>query len=175
MGTAGDTGRGGSVAPSGGMPGNGGGPASSGGATGSGGAGGRGGAGGLGGAGGVGGSAGRAGSGGGAGAGGSSGGGGAGGSSGTGPCAGVCANPTKIPAQNFNSMGVGLGAACFETTFNILGGNCFNFTGRTLKLNGTTETCTGSNWPTPLPAKKNGGYCIDVSAGSNASAGFVTF
>lgn len=106
------------------------------------------------------------------GAGGAAGAGGA--SGGTGPCAGVCANPMKIPTQNYNSQAIGLGAACFETTFNIQGGNCFNFAGRTLKLNGTAETCNGANWPS-LPQKKNGGYCVDVSAGSNASAGFVTF
>ena len=81
----------------------------------------------------------------------------------------------KVSAQNYNSGNIGLGAACFETTFNIQGGNCFNFAGRTLKLNGTAETCNGANWPTPLPQKKNGGYCVDISAGSNASAGFVTF
>jgi len=110
------------------------------------------------------------------GAGGSGGAAGAGGAAGgTGPCAGVCANPTKVTTQSYSSPGLGLGAACFETTANILGGNCYNFAGRTLKLNGTTETCTGTNWPTPLPAKKNGGYCIDISAGSNSSAGFTTF
>ena len=66
-------------------------------------------------------------------------------------------------------------AACFEITADILGGNCFNFEARTLKLNGTTESCAGSNWPMPLPAKKNGGYCVEISAGSNASAGIQTF
>jgi hypothetical protein len=173
IGTAGrgEGGSGGGIASSGGVPGSGGGLAASGGTTASGGGGGRGGSpASSGGATGTAGSSGRAGSSGGAGstgAGGTTGGGG--------PCATVCANPTKVTGPKYNSGGVGLGAACFEISGDIMGGTCFNFDARTLKLNGTTESCAGSNWPLPLPAKKNSGYCIEISAGSNASAGIQTF
>jgi hypothetical protein len=173
IGTAGrgGGGSGGGIASSGGMTGSGGGSAASGGMTASGGGGGRGGSPTpSGGATGTAGTTGRAGS---SGVAGSPGAGGTAG--GGGPCASVCANPTKVTGPKYNSGGVGLGAACFEITADIMGGTCFNFEARTLKLNGTTESCAGSNWPLPLPAKKNGGYCIEISAGSNASAGIQTF
>jgi hypothetical protein len=54
------------------------------------------------------------------------------------------------------------GAFCFKTTDNISGWGCSNFDGRTLKVNGTAITCG----TTPLPAKVNGGYYFDCSAGT---------
>jgi hypothetical protein len=85
-------------------------------------------------------------SGGGAGAGGSSGKGGAMGAGGAagatiGPCAGVCANPTEFTTRSYDPGPVGLGAACFETTADIQGGKCFDFLGRTLKVNGMLKIC----------------------------------
>jgi hypothetical protein len=53
-------------------------------------------------------------------------------------------------------------AFCFKTPDNITGWGCANFTGRTLKVNGVTETCGAL----PLPAKINGYYYFDASAGS---------
>ena len=53
------------------------------------------------------------------------------------------------------------GAYCFNTPDSITGWNCSNFTGRTLKVNGVTETCGAM----PLPAKVNGFYYFDSSAG----------
>jgi hypothetical protein len=47
-------------------------------------------------------------------------------------------------------------------------------TGRTLTVNGTTETCTGSNWPS-IPAKRNNGYCLQVTSGGLSYASFATW
>jgi hypothetical protein len=104
---------------------------------------------------------------------GTGGGGGTGGATGTGPCAGLCASPTVITMQQYTSGNLGAGAACHETTFSIQGGNCSNFAGRTLTVNGTEMMCDGS-WGT-LPAKVAGGYCIQSSAGGLTYASFVTY
>jgi hypothetical protein len=42
---------------------------------------------------------------------------------------------------------------------------------RTLKVNNTTMSCNG--WS--LPAKRNGGYCIQVTAGTPNYAAFATW
>ena len=52
-------------------------------------------------------------------------------------------------------------AFCFRTPDNITGWGCSNLTGRTLKVNGVAETCAAL----PLPAKINGYYYFDVTAG----------
>jgi hypothetical protein len=55
------------------------------------------------------------------------------------------------------------------------GGNCGNFVSpRTLSINGTTESCTGANWSS-VPAKRNGGYCIQTTTGNNAWAYFTAW
>ena len=87
------------------------------------------------------------------------------GSTGTGPCAGLCDSPTIFTTTSYSSGNVGTGAACFETTASIQGGNCSNVTApRTFSVNGKVETC-GQNWPS-LPAKIGGGYCFEFTAGS---------
>lgn len=150
----GSGGNGGGVVSAGGMLGRGGGPTGAGGDIGT---------------------AGRNGTGG-TGAGGRSGAGGAGGAAGVvGPCAGICANPTKFTTQSYDSGPVGLGASCFETTADIHGGQCIGFAARLLKVNGMLKVCDGANWLVPLPAKRNGGYCFDISPGPNPAAGFKTF
>jgi len=58
------------------------------------------------------------------------------------------------------------GAFCFKTTDTINGWGCSSFDGRTVKVNGTTKTCGA----TPLPAKVNGYYYFDCSAGAYAYA-----
>jgi hypothetical protein len=45
---------------------------------------------------------------------------------------------------------------------------------RTLRVNGTTMSCTGGNWSS-LPAKLNGGYCIQTTAGDHPWAYFTTW
>jgi hypothetical protein len=73
-----------------------------------------------------------------------------------------------VPAKTITGSGSGTsgnfgttGAFCFRTPDNITGWNCSNFTGRTLKVNGVTATCG----TLPLPAKVNGYYYFDISAG----------
>ena len=99
---------------------------------------------------------------------------GAAGSTGTGPCVGLCDSPTKFTTEGYSSGSVGTGAACFETTASIQGGNCSNVTApRTFSVNGKVETC-GQNWPS-LPAKLDGGYCFEFTAGSPDFSSFTTF
>jgi subtilisin family serine protease len=90
------------------------------------------------------------------------------------PCAGICSNPTNFTINgSFNYNNIGTGALCLQTTSTMHGGNCGNFaSGRTLKVNGVTEPCTGGNWSS-IPAKVNNGYCIQVTAG-NYSYAFIT-
>lgn len=90
------------------------------------------------------------------------------------PCDGICSTPTTITSQYFSSENLGTGARCFEGTAQILSGNCGGFVSpRTLSINGTTMTCNGQNWT--LPAKHNGGYCFQATAGQNFWAWFTTF
>jgi hypothetical protein len=90
------------------------------------------------------------------------------------PCAGICANPTTFTwTGSYQSGNLGTGAVCRETTHPVVGGNCGNFSGgRTLSLNGTVMPCNNTNWPS-LPAARNGGYCVNTTAGQFPWA-FVT-
>ncbi len=87
------------------------------------------------------------------------------------PCAGLCSNPVVFTSQNYQSGNLGTGATCHQTTANLIGGNCSNIGSRTLKVNNTTMNCNG--WT--LPAKLNGGYCIQVTAGSPSYTSFATW
>lgn len=90
------------------------------------------------------------------------------------PCTGLCTNPISFN-QNFQSGNLGTAATCHQTTANLQGGNCGNFAaGRTLKVNGVTMTCNNGNWSS-LPAKSNGGYCVQTTAGDFAWAYFTTW
>jgi len=92
------------------------------------------------------------------------------------PCSGLCNNPTsfKVPdGTTFNSGALGNGAACFETTSEIVTGSCTGLgSGRQLTLNGKVEPCNGANWATPLTGQRHFGYCIQTTAGSGSSASF---
>jgi hypothetical protein len=87
------------------------------------------------------------------------------------PCNGLCSNPVSFTINgSFQSGNLGTGAVCYQTTSTINGGNCGNFVSpRTLKVNGTTEPCDGGNWAL-VPAKQNGGYCIQITAGNQSYA-----
>ena len=87
------------------------------------------------------------------------------------PCAGLCTSPVVFTTQNYQSGNIGTGATCHETTANLIGGNCSNISSRTLKVNNTTMSCNG--WA--LPAKRNGGYCIQVTAGEPSWTSFATW
>ena len=77
---------------------------------------------------------------------------------------------------------MGTGAICYEiaTTLAIAGGGCSNCVvsgvtpTRTMKINGTTVANT-NQWATPLPAKVNGGYCFQITAGNPNYTAFYTF
>ncbi len=87
------------------------------------------------------------------------------------PCAGLCSNPVVFTSQSYQSGNLGTGATCHQTTASLMGGNCSNIGSRALKVNNTTMSC--SNWA--LPAKVNGGYCIQVTAGTPSYTAFATW
>jgi hypothetical protein len=90
------------------------------------------------------------------------------------PCAGLCSPWVVKPGPGIQEGYLGTAAICHETTANVLGGNCGNMAGRTLKVNGTTMTCNGQTWAL-LPAKRNNGYCIQVTGGGYAYAYYTTW
>jgi len=92
----------------------------------------------------------------------------------SGPCAGGCTPPINVTVSgSYQSGNLGTGALCYQTTSVLHGGNCSNFVSpRTIKVNGTTESCNAGNWSS-IPAAKNGGYCIQVSAGNQSYASFA--
>jgi len=90
------------------------------------------------------------------------------------PCAGLCSNPVVFPGPHHQSGNLGTGVTCHQTTANLASGNCGNFAaGRTFKINGATMSCTGMNLT--LPPKRNGGYCLQASAGNWPWAYFTTW
>src|SRR4029077_193718 len=94
---------------------------------------------------------------------------------GTSPGPGLCTGPIVFTGPNFNSGNLGTAATCHQTLANLAGGNCGNFSGgRTLSINSTLVSCTGGNWSS-LPAKRNGGYCFQATAGDFPWAYFATF
>ena len=91
------------------------------------------------------------------------------------PCSGLCTNPVIFTSNNYNSGNLGTGAVCYQTSASLSGGVCGNLaSGRKLTVNGVQMSCT-SNWPAPLPAKRNGGYCVQTTAGNFAYAYFSTW
>ena len=93
---------------------------------------------------------------------------------GTGPCAGICANPGEVE-PNTNSGDLGIAETCDEVIGNVRNMVCGNFVApRTLTVNGTAEfPCGGGN--VTLPAARNGGYCMQASAGNYSYAYFATY
>jgi len=92
------------------------------------------------------------------------------------PCTGLCSNPVNFSISgSYSSGNLGTGAVCYQTTSTINGGNCGNFVSpRTLTVNGTTESCSGGNW-SAIPAKRNGGYCIQTTTGNQPWAYFTNW
>jgi len=98
---------------------------------------------------------------------------GGGGSVGSGPCMNLCA-PAKPLAPAINSGSLGILATCAEIVGALDGIVCGNFASpRTLEVNGVVMACGGSAVPVPPP--RNGGYCMQASAGNYSYAYFVTF
>jgi hypothetical protein len=91
------------------------------------------------------------------------------------PCTSFCSNPTVFSASNYNSGNLGSQATCHQTTVSLAGGVCGNLVSpRQLRVNGQVMTCSGGNWGT-LPAKVNGGYCIQTTSGDFPWAYFATW
>jgi len=90
------------------------------------------------------------------------------------PCTGLCNNPVSFGINgSFQSGPIGTGAVCLQTKAVVHGGNCGNFVSpRSLKVNGTTEVCNNLNWAA-IPPARNGGYCIQTTAGNQPWA-FIT-
>jgi len=90
------------------------------------------------------------------------------------PCSDLCADPTKVAVNgSLSENNLGTGSVCIETLSRVQGGNCGNMVSpRVLTVNGTSMPCNNSNWTTVPPAR-NGGYCVQTSAGDRPSA-FVT-
>jgi len=72
-----------------------------------------------------------------------------------------------VPAQTVTGTQSGnfgtTGAYCFRTASTINGWGCSNLTGRTIKINGASVASCGA---LPMPARYNGYYYFDVSAGT---------
>jgi hypothetical protein len=92
---------------------------------------------------------------------------------GTGPCAGLCSNPSTVrPAVASGDLGVE--ATCDEVIGDITHLVCGNFVApRTLKVNNVTVSCAGGG--VALPAPRNGGWCMQASAGQYSYAYFNTY
>jgi endoglucanase len=90
------------------------------------------------------------------------------------PCTGLCSNPVVFTTASYQSGNLGPNATCHETTVNLSGANFGNMVSpRTMSVNGTSFGSAGGN--ITLPAKRNGGYCFQATAGANDWAYFGTW
>jgi len=90
------------------------------------------------------------------------------------PCSGLCSSPTQFTGPGYSSGSLGTAATCSQTSANLSGANCGQFaSGRTFRVNNVQVTCNGGN--ITLPAKRNGGYCFQASAGDFAWAYYTTW
>ena len=80
------------------------------------------------------------------------------------PCSGLCANPVAltIPDGTTYSANWGGSAACYETTSELVTGDC-SPASRALTVNGVLMKCNKSNWV--LPTQRHHGYCFQALAG----------
>jgi hypothetical protein len=89
------------------------------------------------------------------------------------PCGGLCSNPTVFASQYFSSGSLGTAASCHETTQSLQGMVCGNLANsRVLTVNGQPINCSQN---VTLPARRNGGYCIQTTAGDYPWAYFSTW
>jgi hypothetical protein len=91
------------------------------------------------------------------------------------PCDGFCTGATTLNySGSYQSNNLGTGARCMETVTATSGGLCGNMSSRVLKVNGTTMSCNNASW-SPIPPKANGGYCVQVTAGTPDYAWFSIY
>jgi hypothetical protein len=76
-------------------------------------------------------------------------------------------------ATSYQAGALGTGAICRETTAAISGVNLSNIAGRTFNINGVAFVADGNI--SALPAKVNGGYCLQATAGGADYASFATW
>ena len=90
------------------------------------------------------------------------------------PCASLCDNPVNFSINgSYQSGALGTDIVCRQTTSPVHGGNCGNFVSpRNLRVNGVLETCNNLNWSS-IPAARNGGYCVQTTAGNYPWAFFL--
>ncbi len=89
------------------------------------------------------------------------------------PCGGLCGSPVTMTSQYYNSGSLGSNATCHESYQTMTGFQCGNLaSSRSLKINGQTVSC-GQN--ITVPAKRNGGYCVQTTQGPYDWAYFVTW
>jgi hypothetical protein len=80
-----------------------------------------------------------------------------------------------VPA-NMNSGDLGTGATCHFVDGASGGMVCGNFASpRTFTINGTTDIDCVAGGSFTLPAPRNGGWCMEASAGNFSYAYFTTF
>jgi hypothetical protein len=101
---------------------------------------------------------------------------GAAGASGTGPCTGLCSDPMEVAIKT-NSPNFGTGTVCDDVVGTaITHVVCGNFvTPRTFTVNGTAISCYSPANGGALPAPRNGGFCMQASAGDFSYAYFTTY
>jgi hypothetical protein len=98
---------------------------------------------------------------------------GVGGNTGAGPCMGLCTGALSV-AMGTNSGPLGTASTCHEVVGNLSGIVCGNFAPpRTLSVNGSPIACGGGN--VTVPAKRNGGYCVQTTAGNYSFAYFAPY
>ena len=86
----------------------------------------------------------------------------------------MCSNPIDL-AVGAISGDLGPGATCHEVMGTASGMNCGNFVDpRTFSVNGVGIDCVASGNES-LPPIRNGGYCMEASAGQFTYAYFRTF
>jgi len=89
------------------------------------------------------------------------------------PCGGLCNNPVTISSQYYNSGQLGSNATCHQSYQPMTGFQCGNVAAsRSVKINGVQVTC-GQN--ITIPPQRQGGYCVQTSAGPYDWAYFATW
>lgn len=91
------------------------------------------------------------------------------------PCTGICTPSTVVSLSGSYALKITTAEYCIETTSGIANGGCGNFVdARPLDINGTMIATNSSPWISAadgraLPARRNGGYCFHVAAGTSHS------
>ena len=92
----------------------------------------------------------------------------------SGPCNEICKYDTIATSQYYASGSLGTGERCIEVPFSLASAACGSFANnRVLSINGIPMTCAGNSMT--LPAMRNGGYCLQASAGQDAWAWVSTW